>query len=158
MGKPAGCAIMVKYLIIFSVCLVTFFLLACTYRMKSLPVVTILEQPSLIPYQNYDYKLTKNLKIIIDKKLYIIPEGFITDLASIPRFFWSVYSPMYYGFVLPAVIHDYFYRSGQIRSRIYADKIFLATLLKNGVSKATAYKFYIIVRIFGFAAFKKKDD
>jgi len=157
-GKPAGCTIMIKYLIIFLIYSVTFFLMACTSRMQSLPVITIIEQPSLIPYQKYDYKLTKSLKVIIDKKLYIIPEGFVTDLASIPRFLWSVYSPMYHGFVMPAIIHDYFYRSGQLRSRLYADKIFLAALIKNGVSKFTAYKFYLVVRVFGFAAYKRKGD
>lgn len=86
---------------------------------------------------------------MIDHKWHIIPKGFVTNLASIPRFLWSFYSPLYAGFVLPAIIHDYLYKYDALKSRAYADKVFLASLLNNGISYFTAFTFYIAVRVFG---------
>lgn len=39
-----------------------------------------------------------------------IPQGFVTDFGSIPRFFWRMLSPTELHIGKPAVIHDYLYR------------------------------------------------
>lgn len=119
-----------------------------------MPVVYTIDNPAIIPYKRYEYKTAKPIKVIIDKKLFVIPEGFTTDLASIPRFFWSIYSPHYVGFILPAIIHDFLYRSPVVHSRQYADRVFFAALLNNGISYWTAFKFYIVVRVFGMFSYK----
>src|SRR5947208_3256935 len=40
----------------------------------------------------------------------VVPMGFVTDFASIPRFAWTlVGSPTGSGYALPAVVHDFLY-------------------------------------------------
>lgn len=58
-------------------------------------------------------------------KSYIVPKGFISDGASIPKIFWSLIAPCIDGrSIRAAVIHDWLYHTG-ILSRADADKIFL---------------------------------
>ena len=51
----------------------------------------------------------------------IVPKGFITDLASVPRFFWRLFPP---GGVYneAAIIHDYLYDTNC--DRRFADTMF----------------------------------
>ena len=37
-----------------------------------------------------------------------VPKGFVTDLASIPRLFWTIFPPAA-AYSYPAIIHDYLY-------------------------------------------------
>ncbi len=59
------------------------------------------------------------------------PRGFVTDLASIPRLFWSVLAPDDQ-YAYAAVIHDWLYWTGQYRgqplSRRSADAIMVAAM------------------------------
>lgn len=79
-----------------------------------------------------------------------VHEGFITDLASIPRL----------ARVLvvgndetrkPAVIHDYLYRSG-IGTRKNADLVFRAGLREEGAPWKIIWACYLAVRIGGWAS------
>lgn len=76
-----------------------------------------------------------------------VPEGFITDLASIPRL------PFIYLILngvadMPGVLHDYLYSCGKY-DRAECDKIFLDAMLSIGISKWKAYAIYTGVRLFG---------
>lgn len=76
-----------------------------------------------------------------------VPEGFITDLASIPRL------PFIYLILngiadMPGVLHDYLYSCGKY-DRVECDRIFLDAMLSIGVSKWKAYTIYTGVRLFG---------
>ncbi len=44
------------------------------------------------------------------KDTFIIPRGFKTDLASIPRPLWWFIAPTDWFILVPAVLHDYLYR------------------------------------------------
>ena len=96
-----------------------------------------------------------------------VPADFLTDFASIPRFFWRLLPPIgIYG--KAAVIHDYLYHTpglfwltrmqlkgnpGQICRR-YADDIFFEAMGVLGVGWLTRHTLYWAVRRFGGAAYK----
>jgi hypothetical protein len=78
----------------------------------------------------------------------IVPAGFETDFASVPRL------PLVYlacGDVgrRAAVLHDYLYRTGQV-SRPSADAVFREALLADGVSRWRAWLMWSGVRAMGW--------
>ncbi len=76
-----------------------------------------------------------------------VPEGFETDFAAGPRFFWRIVPP--WGRYSPAaVVHDYLYHSDKA-SRKEADGIFLELMAKLGVPLWKRYMMYGAVRLFG---------
>jgi hypothetical protein len=89
-----------------------------------------------------------------------IPEGFITDFASIPRFFWNILPP--HGQAMaPSVLHDYFYtvhpfsyKMNAEEERKYADELFYKMLLAQGIKKWQAKIMYKAVRWFGKKRFE----
>lgn len=59
------------------------------------------------------WELTKDFIYKIDRRLYVIPKGFIFDGASVPKFFRSWLSPM--GVLLiGGLVHDYGYKYQQL--------------------------------------------
>ena len=85
----------------------------------------------------------------------IIPVGYITDFASIPRFLWSVFPP--HGFMTnAAILHDYMYDNkvgeniwGEYQARITADDLFLVECIKEAVPVWQAVLIYYVLRLFG---------
>lgn len=76
-----------------------------------------------------------------------VSEGFITDLASVPRL------PFVYLILngiadMPGVVHDFLYSCGKYDRKV-CDQIFLDAMLSIGVSRWKAYVIYNAVRIFG---------
>src|SRR6266404_482109 len=70
-------------------------------------------------YEEFDYYVGNPM----NNDLIVIPKGFHTDLASVPRLFWTFFPPdgkYTYG----ALPHDYIYWT-QTRTREATDKIFL---------------------------------
>jgi hypothetical protein len=83
-------------------------------------------------------------------KIIVIPKGFITDFASIPRGLWNIFPPTgKYG--KAAVVHDFLYRMTKM-DRKEADEIFLAAMEDLGVNVVTRKIIYRAVRVFGGAA------
>jgi Protein of unknown function (DUF1353) len=78
------------------------------------------------------------------------PKGFVTDLASIPRVFWSLLRPDG-EYAYAAVIHDYLYWT-QTTSREVADDVFKATMEELNVDGTTVLAIYTAVRGFGQSA------
>jgi len=76
-----------------------------------------------------------------------VPRGFVTDYASIPSKFWSVY-PRDGDYVWPAVVHDYLYWM-QTTSREDADLVFKQAMLAFKVSQADVFVIYNIVAAAG---------
>jgi hypothetical protein len=76
-----------------------------------------------------------------------VPHGFVTDFASVPRFFWRVLPPTgEYG--KAAVVHDWLYRT-HLTSREEADRVFLEAMRDLGVAEWKARTMYRAVRLFG---------
>lgn len=81
-----------------------------------------------------------------------VPEGFVTDFASIPRIFWSIKKPEG-RHAYAAVVHDYLYWT-QRKTRLEADDIFRQAMIDSKVDQTTVTAFYQAVRTFGGSAWE----
>lgn len=79
-----------------------------------------------------------------------VPKGFVTDLTSIPRLFWSLFPPDG-PYAFAAVIHDYLYWTHAV-SREHADLIFKHAMQDLTVSGPTVDTLYEAVRLGGGSA------
>lgn len=85
-----------------------------------------------------------------------VPVGFLTDGASIPRIFWTIFSPTG-SYFEAALIHDYLYSqvSKWHIDRAMADRIFLDAMEDIGVGWLTRKTIYRAVRLGGWKGYKK---
>ena len=82
----------------------------------------------------------------------LVPTGFVTDFASVPRLFWSIFPPIgRYGYA--ALFHDYVYWEQKI-PRGDADLIFRETMKELAVSRLVTSIMYRSVRLFGLFAWR----
>ena len=79
-----------------------------------------------------------------------VPKGFVTDLTSVPRAFWSFFRPDG-EYTYPAIVHDYLYWQ-QDRERSEADEVFRLMMKEFDVDSAT--KIYGAVRLGGKISWK----
>lgn len=96
---------------------------------------------------------------VVDEGLYIevvVPAGFQTDLASVPRFFWRVFPRS--GLWNPAaIIHDYLYSLNcKAITRSGADAIFYELMRVRGVRHTQALLMWFAVRTFGWTGWRKR--
>ena len=89
----------------------------------------------------------------------IVPVGFSTDFASIPRLFWTIL-PQWGNYGNAAVIHDYLYYEQNL-PRKTADEVLLEGMIVLNVVPWQRFVIYHAVRWFGFLAWyenrKKKE-
>lgn len=77
----------------------------------------------------------------------IVPAGFITDFASVPRALWNIYPP--WGMYGPAaIVHDFLYWD-QAVPRDIADKTLLEAMTGLGVDFVTRKAIYDAVALAG---------
>jgi uncharacterized protein DUF1353 len=81
-----------------------------------------------------------------------VPEGFVTDFASVPRPLWIIF-PRWGKYGNAAVIHDYLYWQ-QKYSRKRADELFLEAMEVLSVGWFQKYSLYYAVRLFGCCAWR----
>ncbi len=82
-----------------------------------------------------------------------VPDGFITDFASVPRALWGLYSPTgTYG--KAAVVHDYLYRTYGLATKAEADAVFLEAMEYLGTGWWTRHTLYQAVHWFGRQSYK----
>jgi len=116
--------------------------------------------PSRDAFQNWngrDYRLNNPLFYEADDgTIYNVPKGFITDGASIPRIFWRIYLP--YGlYIEAAVLHDYLYRTETVNvTRKQSDDLMEEAMIWCKVNIVDRKTIHIMVRTFGWSAFKKR--
>lgn len=91
----------------------------------------------------------------------MVLEGFVTDLASVPRPFWSILPPFGH-YDRAAIIHDFLYGVkgdvGTIKlTRAQCDEIFRSEMILDGVSPWVANLMWASVRLnpFNWPPFKK---
>lgn len=99
-----------------------------------------LDEAELVAALKYTYK---------DGRTFIVPAGFKTDFASIPRILWNIIAPIG-KHTLAAVLHDYLYTKGWELgiSRKEADKIFYDAMIECFVARITANVMWFCVRAF----------
>lgn len=93
-------------------------------------------------YEPFEFYLSDDNSDVIE-----VPAGFITDLATIPRIFWT-FMPPDGKYAKAAIIHDYLYYNA-LRTKYEADRIFLDGMTVLGVPKWKRLVMYLVVRIFG---------
>jgi Protein of unknown function (DUF1353) len=82
-----------------------------------------------------------------------IPRGFVTDFASVPRIFWSIFPPIgTYG--LPAIMHDWLYWTQPV-SRKMADEIFDVAMKDMRTPLWKRVAIYGSLRVIGWRAWDK---
>ena len=119
------------------------------------------KQPLLRPVPQRDmYVLcedyTRYFKVDGVTRKVTVPEGFIFDGASIPKWAWQViYSPFHPDVMAAALVHDYLYGHHKF-TRIESDSIFEYLLIKNGVDETKASLMYKAVRVGGRSAWEIK--
>lgn len=137
------------------ICFLAFIFTICYLAPMEHHQVEFKENPCIKPHKRYHYLTCHAIDVEVDFKRITIPPEFDTDLASIPRWFWTFLSPAYSGFIAPSILHDYLYSCPGYHSRLQVDEIFYDSLVEHGVSRYTAYKMYLAVRIFGEQYYKE---
>jgi len=92
----------------------------------------------------------------------VIPKGFCTDGASVPRIFWSLLDP-WSNFFSSAIVHDFLYSKDSdfffpLTDRKEADRIFLEAMYNARVGWLTRHTVHSAVRLGGWASYKKKHS
>lgn len=92
------------------------------------------------------------------ERLFVVPAGFKTDLASTPRLLWPIIPP-FGRHTKAAVVHDYLYATAKV-PRKRADRILYEAVLDADGSWCLAAVMYLGVRIGGWVAWKnhRKND
>lgn len=82
------------------------------------------------------------------RMIFKVPEDFITDFASAPRFIWWLIDPLDPHIAKAAVIHDWLYRSGEVE-RVIADLMLLEGMKILGAPRWKQELVHKTVRMFG---------
>jgi hypothetical protein len=105
----------------------------------------------IVPFADWDYYyITSKLewRSNDDPSFTVtVPTGFITDLASVPRIFWSLL-PRTARYSYPAIIHDYLYWY-QPYERAVADDILKVAMQDLAVPAPQVLAVYSAVRVAG---------
>lgn len=92
------------------------------------------------------WEVVEDFEVSINNFSFIVPKGFKTDLASVPRIFWALIPP-FGRYSQAAVVHDYLYRVEHDRKE--ADEIFYDLMIKYETWKWKARVMFWGVRMFG---------
>ena len=115
-----------------------------------------MNRPKIEPLDNGHYRLLKPYMYSTNAgSAIIVPKGYITNGADIPRFFWRLYPPFSPEYLPAVIIHDYLCdeadamidKADRKRAFLFADDVFREILLKLGVSRIRATIFYKAVRL-----------
>jgi hypothetical protein len=103
------------------------------------------------------YTLLEDMTVVWNGKVLVVPAGFKSDGASVPRFFWRwVFPPGDSRALKAAIAHDYVYRTHpEGWTKPLADKMFYDMLRENKVPFLNAKRAYWGVRLFGSSSWKK---
>jgi hypothetical protein len=88
-------------------------------------------------------------------QLIVVPAGYRTDLASVPRMARMIVNPAHPQIRRSAVVHDYIYSDlTEMFTRAEADSLFRASLLEDGMSSHLAWLVWMAVRWGGRGAWR----
>jgi hypothetical protein len=99
------------------------------------------------------WALTRPLSYVseVAQRTFIIPRGFVTDFASVPRVpvaFWLTGDTEHE----PATVHDYLYQTHAVMKAV-ADDVFYEACLVIGSPRWRAWLMYQAVKRFGQSAY-----
>jgi len=81
---------------------------------------------------------------------HLVPRGFQSDLASIPKWAQWALEPAAKGLARPSILHDYYYRVPNQYNRKYADNLMYDAMMTMGYSTVKAKIVYYSVRLVGW--------
>jgi len=87
----------------------------------------------------------------------IVPDGFLTDFASVPWFLAWIVPPYGRGWTKPAILHDFLYSETGNCSRFLADSLFREAMYSEGVPFWRRALMYYAVRICGRTSWRKRS-
>lgn len=105
-------------------------------------ILEMLEHYRWRVYEPFEFYLSDDNSDVIE-----VPAGFVTDLATIPRIFWTILPPDG-KYAKAAIIHDYLYDNA-LRTKKEADLIFLDGMTVLGVPRLKRKVMYWAVRVSG---------
>jgi len=89
----------------------------------------------------------------------IVPAGYITDLASIPRLLWNIIPPNFSESQQASVVHDYIYSHLYwYYPKDFADKLLRDFMRQDGANKFISNLFYLAVKHGGAGGWSYKDN
>lgn len=108
---------------------------------------------ALVPFKDWDFYYTRGISTWRpnegDKYEPVdVPDGFVTDLASIPQIIWSFGLRPEGPYAYAAVVHDFLYWS-QTRSREESDQIFLIAMGDSKVDDGLRTRIFDTIRAVG---------
>lgn len=83
---------------------------------------------------------------------FLVPAGFATDFASVPRLLWGILPP-YGRHTRAAVVHDWLYATGYL-PRAEADGVFRRIMRECHVGRLRRWTMYLALRLFGWVAWR----
>lgn len=119
--------------------------------------VLVVHQPLLSPNKDGTWTLMADWVVYVDKRRFVVPAGFLTDGASIPRFLWRLCGhPMQAPRLYLAILHDWLYSGGDACvGRAYADSVFRDGLVCFGITKVAAWIQWLALRLCGWTHWSK---
>ena len=115
----------------------------------------LLPEPKYFQSHGEIHVLTEPLRYFdeTDRKKYIVPAGFKSDLASVPKFIPAFIVNDMGAITYPAFLHDYMYWRKET-SRATADRIFREFCIERGLAKLRAWVAWAGVRVNLIEAYK----
>jgi hypothetical protein len=103
------------------------------------------------------WALSRDISFRYKNKTLVVPAGFVTDLATIPKPLTAFYH-RYGSHTKACIIHDFLYVNEYPKK--FADNVFKSVLKASGVENPTRFLFVWGVRLFGgrLKSFKKIRD
>ena len=135
-------------------------------RIITFLILTLVNACASIPPQvdkcfsdDHDCMLVEDLIYSIGKSnlSVTVPEGFVTDFASIPKQLWSFGLSPHGRYSKAAIIHDYLYWS-QGCTKEQSDNILLIAMKESGVSLADRIIIYEGVNVGGKSSWQSNTD
>ncbi len=113
------------------------------------------QKKTLIVERQNDYivKLLEPLKFYTGECIIMVPKGFKTDYASIPKWLQWLISPIEKYVWRASILHDYLYSNKKYNSRRFCDNIFIYAMKCDGCDIVTRNIRWIGVRLFGKSHF-----
>ena len=102
-------------------------------------------------------RLLEDFPVATSRGTIVIPEGFVTDGLSIPRFAWAIVGPATGKAFVAGLLHDYLYSKASPHdfTRKVADDLFLEMMFNLGIGFRRNV-IYAAVRAAGWRYFKKR--
>ena len=117
-----------------------------------------LYKPAMQDNLDGTWTVMKEMRVVVPgwPEPFIVPEGFITDYASVPRLLWSIFPPNGQRYGVAAIVHDLIYRNLQrFFTRKQADHILFQVMEIYGTKRITRWCIWLGVRLGGASAWSK---